>query len=148
MRRGADPDVRAEALLGLDGLLHQPLPGLQLRVELGHGVLALLMGTGGRPMGELRMHVDAVNRRFKISYNVITRILLGNAMNCTYVFFCYIYNLALAPMVLIMDRGRTRSGINGGSRFMQPLIMIIRVKVEEKFEILYRERLQNFPYDA
>ena len=55
VRRGADPDVRAEALLGLDGLLHQPLPGLQLRVELGHGVLALLLCSGGRPEGELMM---------------------------------------------------------------------------------------------
>ena len=55
MRRGADPDVRAEALLRLDGLLHQPLPGLQLRVELGHGVLAPLLCSGGRPGGEFIM---------------------------------------------------------------------------------------------
>ena len=53
---GAYPDVRAEALLGLGGLLHQPLPGLQFRVELRHRVLALLLlfpagaDGGGRPM--------------------------------------------------------------------------------------------------
>ena len=52
MRGGAYPDVGAEALLCLRGLLDQPLARLQLRVQLGHRVLALLLGAGRGPGSE------------------------------------------------------------------------------------------------